>query len=149
MNLRRHLESVHAVACIRRVTESGSHACIALVILHKFFERIFFACIALDAFHDAFAADGAVIGDVVVHTAVLLAAEHTTAVHVSTLEDVDKAVVLIIEDKMAPRHFVHLTRQREVVVPSQSFGCVEFIYMSAAGASTEVNKGVVVDILIT
>lgn len=38
----------------------------------KFFEVELFACIALDALHDALATDCAVVGYVVVHAAVLL-----------------------------------------------------------------------------
>ena len=67
---------VHATVYVAHAAAPACAAChvasLALVVLHKIFKRVGLASIALDAFHDALAADGAVIRNVVVHARVLL-----------------------------------------------------------------------------
>lgn len=149
MNLRWHLIASHVCSGIRSVAETCRCSRIALVVLHKFLEVVRLACITLDAFHDAFTADGAVIRDVVVHAAVVLGAEYATAVHIGSLKDIHDIAVSVIEDKVAPRNFIHLAGKGEVVVPAEIFGIIHGIYVPAASAITEVDKCIVVDILIT
>lgn len=110
---RRKLEVVYAASTIAQVVET---ACRSIVVHHVVGLEVFvsegFAGILLDAFHDGHAADGAVVGDVVVHAAVLFRSEHSAAVHVSAFEDVDKVAILLIEDKLTPGYFVHLAGER-------------------------------------
>ena len=54
------------------VEAAGDVSCATFVVGYEIFETVLFACISFDALHDAFAADCAVVGYIVVHTAVLL-----------------------------------------------------------------------------
>lgn len=123
MDLRWHLIASHACSGIRSVAETCRCSRITLVVLHKFLEVVGLACITLDAFHDAFTADGAVIRDVVVHAAVVLATEYATAVHQSPFIDVDNITIAVIEDEVTPGNFIHLAGKGEIVVPAQRFAC--------------------------
>lgn len=106
--------------------EAASHCSgRAFVVGNEILEAVLLACITLDTFHDAFAADGAVIGDIVVHAAVLLGAEDASGVLESSLEDIYDVAVSRIEDQMTPADFMHLAGKLKVVIPAESFGCFE------------------------
>ena len=49
---------------------------------------------------------------------------------------------------MAPAYLVHLAGEFEVVVPAEGFCIIEFIDMTAAVATAEIDKGIVVDVLV-
>ena len=87
---------------------------------NELLKTILLASNSLDTLNDNLAADSAVIRYIVVHTAILLRAEYATAVHKSTLENIDNLVILLVEDKARPGHFVHLTCKREVFIPTLS-----------------------------
>ena len=114
----------------------------------KFLEAERFAGISFDSFDDAFAADSAVIGNVVVHTAVLFRAEDAAGVHVAAFVNIDDVTVTGIENQMAPADFVHLTGQLKVVIPSQALAIQEFIDMRATSTTTCIDEGVVIDVFI-
>ena len=80
---------------------------------------VFLTGIALDAFHDTFAADGAIIGNIIVHTTVLFRAEHTAGVHIATFVDVDNIAVARIEYQMTPSHCMHLSGQFDIIIPAE------------------------------
>ena len=68
--------------------------------------------------------------------------------HVSTFENVHKAAVLLVVDEVAPRHFVGLAGEGEVVVPPVGLGYIELIDVPAAGTWAEVDELVMVDVLV-
>ena len=146
--LRRQLEAVYAAFCLCGIQSACGSTGICLVIGLEIFERVCFAGIGFDTFHNAFAADGAVIRNVIVHTTVLFRAEYAPVVHEAAFEDVYVVAILRVEDEVAPGHFVHLAGEREIVVPAQAFGPVELEYVSTAGARAEVDELVVVDVLV-
>ena len=113
---RRH-RAVHA-SCRGGVEAPGRGGRCALVVGCEFLEVEWFSGVALDAPYDALAADGAVVGDVIVHAAVLLGAEYAPVVHVASFEDIYNVAVAGVEDEMAPAYFVHLSGERYVVVPA-------------------------------
>ena len=78
-----------------------------------------FAGILFDTLYDGHAADGAVVRDVVVHTAVLLRTVDAAIVHESAFENINEITILVVEYQLAPGYFVHLAAEGEVVVPSQ------------------------------
>ena len=123
-------------------------SCIALVILDKLLKRECLTGISLDALHDALAADGAIVGDVVVHAGVLLRAEHATVVHIAALVDVNYVAVAVVEDEMAPAYIVHLARKREIVIPAERLRTVKFHYVSAARTAASINEGIMIDVFI-
>lgn len=102
---------MYATSCIRGIHSACDGSRIFLVFLYKLFERICLACILLDTFHDRLAADGAVVGDIIVHAAGLFRTEYPTAVHESAFVDVHPVAVAVIEYQVAPRYFVHFARQ--------------------------------------
>ena len=67
---------VHTAVYVAHAAAPACAAChvasLALVVLHKVVKRVGLASIALDAFHDALAADGAVIRHIIIHARVLL-----------------------------------------------------------------------------
>ena len=121
----------------------------AIVKSDKVLKIILLTGIAFDTLDNALAADSAVIGYIVVHTTVILGAEHSARVHIATLEDIDDVAVTGVKYEMTPADFVHLARQFEVVIPSQRLAVIDCIDVSAAYATAEVNKSVVIDILVT
>ena len=69
--------------------------------------------------------------------------------HIATLVYVDKVAVARVEDEVAPRHALHLAREREVFVPAEGLVHIEGRPVIAAIlAIAVVYKGVVVDILV-
>ena len=99
-----------------------------------------------DTFYHSLAGDGIVVGDVVVHTTVLLGPINASGVHITAFENIHNPAVLGMEDKMAPVHFVHLPAQRKVASPAFGFVCGQFKVVRAAGAVAAVNEGVVVNV---
>ena len=136
------------IELVVRVHTACHVSCIALVILDKLLKRECLTGISLDALHDALAADGAIVGDVVVHAGVLLRAEHATVVHIAALVDVNDVAVSVVEDKMAPAYIVHLARKREIVIPAERLRTVKFHDMTAAGTAASIDEGIVIDVFI-
>ncbi len=123
-------------------------SCISLVVLHEVFETVGFTCISLDALHDTLTADGAVVRNIVVHAGVRLRTEYASVVHVASLVDVYDVAISVVENQMAPAYAMHLAGKFQVIKPTKRLGCVECIYVSAARASTSIDEGVVINVLI-
>ena len=68
--------------------------------------------------------------------------------HKSAFVDVNNIAVAAVGNKVAPWHFVHLARKRQVVVPAERLCPVDSVNMAAARAVAEVDEGVMVDILV-
>ena len=111
----------------RRATAGGW-----VIVLNKLIERGGFAGILLDAFHYGLATDGAEVRDIIVHTAIKLRSEHATRVHKSAFVYIYHRAILIVKDKVRPRHFVHLTSKRQVLVPTIGFCGIELFFVRTA-----------------
>ena len=89
MNLRMHLERTYIRLHKRRCRESGSsHTRFTAVIGHKFLKRIGFTSVRFNALHNTFTADGAIIRNIVIHTAVLFTTIYPTIMHITTFKDI-------------------------------------------------------------
>ncbi len=91
---------------------------------------------------------GAVIWNLIVHTTVLLAAIHSSVVHITTFEYIHKGAVFLVEDKVAPRHIAHLAGKGEVLEPAQGLEGLQFKSVRAAGTAATLYECIVVDVLI-
>ena len=68
--------------------------------------------------------------------------------HKRPFEHIYDLLILFRENQVAPRHFVHLSRQREIRIPTFGFRYVEFEYVGATGAGAVVDKCIVIDVFV-
>ena len=115
----------------REVGASRSSLRCALVERDEFLEVELLAGIALDALHDALAAYGAVVRDVIVHAAVLLGAEYTAAVHVAAFVNVDDVAVARVENQVAPVSS-RLSYQPRLLAHSTASTCPQHVQSHAS-----------------
>ena len=97
---------------------------------------------------NGFAANGVVIGNFIVHAAVVLGTIDSSIVHKSTLEYVNEPTVLLVIEKMTPRNFVCFATEGEVLIPAFFTRGNKFSRMAAAGAAAGINERIVVDVLV-
>ena len=116
----------------RYIIASRATAGVWVIVLNKLIERICFAGILLYAFHYGLATDGAEVRDIIVHTAIQFRAEHATRVHKSAFVYIYHRTILIVKDKVRPRHFVHLTSKRQIFIPTIGFSSVKLCFVRTA-----------------
>lgn len=116
----------------RYIIASRATAGVWVIVLNKLIERVGFAGILLDAFHYGFTTDGAEVRNIVIHTAIQFRAEYATIMHKSAFVYIYHRAILIVKDKVRPRHFVHLTSKRQVLVPTIGFCGIELLFVRTA-----------------